>query len=222
LAKSEKVDIGFAHDADADRLALVTEQGRILPEDYSLLLAAKFTLTGKRGLIVTNLSTTRALDEVAEQFNCPVERTRIGDIHVSRCMKEKGAVIGGEGNGGVILPQIHYARDGIAAIALLLEYLAETKKPISELAGSLPYYCMIKRKLKTTGEDFPSLKSRLKKEFPRGRFSFLDGVKVDLGKSWIHIRRSGTEPVIRIITEAKTRREAEGLYQLASSFLERA
>lgn len=219
LVKSEKADIGFAHDADADRVAIVTEGGRILPEDYSLLLATKFTLANERGLVVTNLSTTRALDEVVGQFNCPIERTQIGDIHVSRRMKEKKAVIGGEGNGGVILPQIHYARDGIAAIALLLEYLAETNESISKLAGHLPHYYIIKRKLKTTREDFPSLKRRLKKEFPEARFNFIDGIKVDLDESWIHIRHSGTEPVIRIITEAKTKREAADLYRLTSSFL---
>ena len=219
LVKSEKADIGFAHDADADRVAIVTEGGKILPEDYSLLLATKFTLANKRGLVVTNLSTTRALDEVVGQFNCPIERTQIGDIHVSRRMKEKKAVIGGEGNGGVILPQIHYARDGIAAIALLLEYLAETNESISKLADHLPHYYIIKRKFKTTREDFPSLKSRLKKEFPKARFNFIDGIKVDLGESWIHIRHSGTEPVIRIITEAKTKREAADLCRLTSSFL---
>ena len=219
MVKSGKTDVGFAHDADADRVAVVTEQGRILPEDYSLLLATKFTLSNQRGLVVTNLSTTRALDEVAAQFNCPLERTKIGDIHVSRCMKEKKAVIGGEGNGGVILPQIHYARDGIAAVALLLEYLAETNESISKLAGDLPHYCTMKRKLRTAGEGFPSLKIRLKKAFPRAKFNFLDGIKVDLDESWIHIRRSGTEPVVRIITEARTKREAEELYKLTSSFL---
>lgn len=222
LVESEKADIGFAHDADADRVAIVTEQGRILPEDYSLLLATKFTLTNRRGLVVTNLSTTRALEEVAEQFNCPVKRTKIGDIHVSRCMKEKKAVIGGEGNGGVILPQIHYARDGIAAIALLLEYLAETNESISKLASNLPHYYIIKRKLKTTRENFSLLKIRLRKEFPGAKFNFLDGIKVDLDKSWIHVRHSGTEPVIRIITEAKTKREAEDLYKITSSFFKTA
>ncbi len=209
LVKSMKTDVGFAHDADADRLAIVTEQGRILPADYSLLLAAKFTLSKKRGLVVTNLCTTRALDGVAEEFDCPLERTKIGDIHVSRCMKEGKAVIGGEGNGGVIFPQIHYARDGIAAIGVLLEYLAETNQSVSKLAGELPQYCTIKRKLKTTREDFVSLKIRLEKAFPTARFNFLDGIKVDLDESWIHIRSSGTEPVLRIITEARTKREAE-------------
>ena len=131
-------------------------------------------------------------------------------------------MIGGEGNGGVILPRIHYARDGIAAIVLLLEYLAETNESISKLASNLPNYYIIKRKLKASRVDFSLLKTKLKKEFKGAKFNFLDGIKVDLNKSWIHIRHSGTEPVIRIITEAKTKREAEDLYKLAFSFFNTA
>jgi len=219
LVKSQKADIGFAHDADADRVAIVTEKGEILQEDYSLLLATKFILGKRKGLVVTNLSTTQALDDVAAEFSCPAKRTKIGDVHVSRCMKEEKAVIGGEGNGGVIIPQVHYARDGIAAIALLLEYLAEANESVSKLASQLPGYYMIKRKLGFSREDFPLLEARLKKEFKGAKFDFLDGVKINLKKGWIHIRLSGTEPVIRIITEAKTKKEAEKLYNLAFSFL---
>jgi len=219
LVKFEKADIGFAHDADADRVAIVTEKGEILQEDYSLLLVTKFILGKRKGLVVTNLSTTQALDDVAGEFGCPVKRTKIGDVHVSRCMKEQKGVIGGEGNGGVIIPQVHYARDGIAAIALLLEYLAEANEPISKLASQLPRYYILKRKLKFNKEDFPSLEARLKKEFKGAKFNFLDGIKISLEKGWIHIRLSGTEPVIRIITEARTKREAENLYNLASSLL---
>ncbi len=122
----------------------------------------------------------------------------------------------------MILPQIHYARDGIAAIALLLEYLAETNESISKLASYFPHYYIIKRKLKTTRENFSLLKIRLKKEFREAKFNFIDGIKVDLDESWIHIRHSGTEPVIRIITEAKTKREAEDLYKITSSFFKTA
>lgn len=221
LVSSEKADVGFAHDTDADRVAIVTEKGKILPEDYSLLLATKFTLSRRKGLVVTNLSTTQALDEVAAEFDCPVERTKIGDVHVSRCMKERNAVIGGEGNGGVIIPQVHYGRDGIAAIALLLEYLAEANESISKLASQLPEYHMIKGKLESARQDFPLLEARLREEFKEAEFSFLDGIKVILNKGWMHIRLSGTEPVIRIITEAKTKREAENLYNLASSFFKK-
>ena len=215
VVKTEGADIGFAHDADADRVAIVTEKGEILPGEYSLLLAAKFTLSKRKGLVVTNLSTTQALDDVAREFSSSVERTKIGDINVSRQMKEKKAVIGGEGNGGVIIPEIHYARDGIAAIALLLEYLAEAGEPISKLASRLPRYYMVKKKLEFTKGDFSPIETRLRKEFKEEKLDFLDGVKISLKEGWIHIRPSGTEPVIRIITEAKTREKAEELYQLA-------
>ncbi len=215
VVKSEGADIGFAHDADADRVAVVTEKGDILPEEYSLLLATKFILSKRKGLVVTNFSTTQALDDIAAEFSSSVQRTKVGDIHVSRQMKEKKAVIGGEGNGGVIIPEVHYARDGIAAIALLLEYLAEANEPISKLADELPRYYMVKKKLEFTKGDFSLLKARLKKEFKEEKLDFLDGVKITLKEGWIHIRPSGTEPVIRIITEAKTRKEAENLYQLA-------
>ncbi|MFQ6066934.1 MAG: phosphoglucosamine mutase [bacterium] len=214
IVKSRKADIGFAHDADADRLTIVTDKGEILPEDYTLLLVAKFSLRKKTGLVVTNLSTTQALDDVAAEFNSPVKRTKIGDIHVSRCMKEEKATIGGEGNGGVIIPEVHYARDGIAAIALLLEYLADTDESVSELAKKLPRYYMVKGKRAFTGKDFSRIKNKLEEEFKPESLDFLDGVKITLEDGWIHIRPSGTEPVIRIITEAKTKERAEALYQL--------
>ncbi len=212
--KSTRADIGFAHDADADRLAIVTDRGEILPEEYTLLLAAKFSLSKKTGLVVTNLSTTQALDDVAAEFGCSVKRTKIGDIYVSRCMKEEKAIIGGEGNGGVIIPEVHYARDGIAAIALLLEYLAESDEPVSELANKLPRYHMVKGKQAFAGKDFSLIKNKLEEQFQSESLDFLDGVKITLENGWIHIRPSGTEPVIRIITEAKTKKRAEALYQI--------
>jgi len=130
-------------------------------------------------------------------------------------MKEKGAVIGGEGNGGVIIPQINYARDGIAAIALLLEYLAQENKPVSQLADSLPQYFMVKKKLRASPSCFARIKQRLKEEFEKEKLNFLDGVKVKKKEGWVHIRVSGTEPVIRIIAEAKSKLEAEKFAQWA-------
>jgi phosphomannomutase len=214
IVKATKADIGFAHDADADRLTIVTNKGEILLEDYTLLLVAKFYLSKKAGLVVTNLSTTQALDDVAAEFGCAVKRTKIGDIHVSRCMKEEKAIIGGEGNGGVIIPEVHYARDGVAAIALLLEYLADTDESVSKLANELPRYYMVKGKQALAGKDFSFIKNKLEEEFKSESLDFLDGVKITLEDGWIHIRPSGTEPVIRIITEARTKRRAEALYQL--------
>jgi len=211
--KTEKADIGFAHDADADRIAIATEKGDVLPEDYPLLLAARFVLERKRGLVVANLSTTSALDDITREFECKVVRTKIGDVNVSKCMKECNAVIGGEGNGGVIIPEVHYARDGIAAIALILEYIAKSNKSISELTDELPRYYTIKEKLEFPREKFALLKSILKEEFKSYELNFLDGVKIVLREGWIHIRLSGTEPIIRVISEAKNKKEAMKLFK---------
>lgn len=212
--KTDEAEIGFAHDADADRIAIATEKGNVLPEDYPLLLATRFVLERKKGLVVTNLSTTSALDDIAREFECEVMRTKIGDVNVSKCMKECNAVIGGEGNGGVIIPEVHYARDGIAAIALILEYIAKSDKPVSDLADELPKYYIIKEKLKFPREKFALLKSILKEEFTGYELNFLDGVKVILKDGWIHIRLSGTEPIIRVISEAKNKEKAEKLFKM--------
>ena len=214
IVQSEKADIGFSHDADADRVGLVTEKGDILPEDYVLLLVAKFVLSKKKGLVVTNLSTTQALDDLAADFDSEVRRTKVGDVYVARCMRKEKAVIGGEGNGGIIVPEIHYARDGIAAVALILNYLAQTGSSLSLLANSLPRYYMVKRKVKIARESFPPSREYLKDQFGAARFNFLDGVKIILKEGWIHVRPSGTEPVVRIISEAKTREGAENLCRM--------
>ncbi len=214
IVKSEGADLGFSHDADADRVGLVTEKGDILPEDYVLLLVAKFVLSKRKGLVVTNLSTTQALDDLAADFDSRVRRTKVGDIYVARCMRKEKAVIGGEGNGGVIVPEVHYARDGIAAVALILNYLSETGSSLSSLARSLPRYYMVKRKVKVTPGRFPPPREYLKEQFRGARFSFLDGVKIILKEGWIHVRPSGTEPVVRIISEARTREEAESLSRM--------
>jgi len=215
VVKSEEADIGFAHDADADRLTLVSEKGEALPEDYTLLLATRFILKKSKGLVVTNVCATQALDEVAQEFGCEVIRTKVGDIWVSRLMREKGAVIGGEGNGGVIIPQVNYARDGIAAIALLLEYLAQENKPVSQLVDNLPQYFMVKKKLKASPARFTKVEQRFKEEFGKEKLNFLDGIKVMKKEGWVHIRMSGTEPIIRVIAEAKSELEAEKLAQWA-------
>ena len=212
--QSEKADIGMSHDADADRVGLVTEEGKVLPEDHVLLLAAKFILGKRKGLVVTNLSTTQALDDVAADFDSRVRRTRVGDVYVARCMRKERAVIGGEGNGGVIVPEVQYARDGIAAVALILNYLAQTGSSLALLASSFPRYHMVKRKVQIPAGGFPPPRDYLKKQFRAARFNFLDGVKITLREGWIHLRPSGTEPVVRIISEARTRDGAENLCRM--------
>ncbi|MBE0477794.1 phosphoglucosamine mutase [Candidatus Aerophobetes bacterium] len=215
IVKEVGADIGFAQDADADRLALVSERGEALSEEYTLMLACNFVLQNKKGLVVTNVSTSRAIDDIAAKFSCPVKRTPVGDIHVSRCMREKGAVIGGEGNGGVIFPPLNYARDGIMAAALILNHLANENISLSSLVDSLPRYYMLKQKIKNLRVDFEKLKQSLRSDFSSHELDFTDGVKILLPEGWIHIRASGTEPVLRVIAEAKDKKTAENLSRLA-------
>jgi len=217
--KQTGADIGFAHDADADRLALVSNGGQALSEEYTLLVATRGVLQKSRGVVVTNICTSAAIDEIAAEFGCVVKRTRVGDIYVSRCMRDCKAVIGGEGNGGVIFPPMNYARDGITAIALILDFLARENIPVSSVIDSLPSFFMYKKKISNSGIDFNGLKDRLISEFDSSQLNFLDGIKVWLEKGWVHIRASGTEPVIRIISEAKNRSEAEDIYNWALELL---
>jgi len=218
--KDYEADIGFAHDIDADRLALVVEGGRAISEEYTLALVTKFVLQKSPGLVVTNVCTSQMIDDIAEQFNCPVKRTRVGDIYVSRCMMDCGAVIGGEGNGGVIFPLINYARDGVMALALLLNYMAEEKEPISSIVDKLPRYYRFKNKVKSYKVNLDKLREDLLKKFSSNRVDFTDGVKIWFNEGWIHMRKSGTEPVVRIIGEAKDPEDAEKLSNWALNFID--
>jgi phosphomannomutase len=214
-------DVGFAHDADADRVALVTNDGFPIGEDYALVWAVAHTLKNrKRGPVVTNLSTSMAVDAVAKQYDCAVSRTPVGDINVSSKMKEIGAVIGGEGNGGVIIPDIQYGRDGIATLAYLLEFIAESGTSASELSATIPRFANIKSTIDFPREKTTELLTWLKVKEKNARVDERDGVKFEWPKngetqSWAHIRPSGTEPFVRVICEAQTQAEAE---RIQSSF----
>jgi phosphomannomutase len=208
-------DVGFAHDADADRVALVTNDGFPIGEDYALVWAVAHTLKNrKRGPVVTNLSTSMAVDAVAKQYDCAVSRTPVGDINVSSKMKEIGAVIGGEGNGGVIIPDIQYGRDGMATLAYLLEFIAESGTSASELSATIPRFANIKSTIDFPREKTTELLTWLKVKEKNARVDERDGVKFEWPKtgetqSWVHIRPSGTEPFVRVICEAQTQAEAE-------------
>lgn len=215
VVKEVEADIGFAHDADADRLALVSERGEALSEEYTLMIACDFILQTKRGPVVTNVSTSRAIDDIAARFDCPVIRTPVGDIHVSKCMQASGAVIGGEGNGGVIFPPLNYARDGIMAAALILNHLANEDTSLSSIVNKLPRYCMLKQKVKNLEIDFEKLKQSLCCEFSSDELDFTDGVQILFPEGWVHIRASGTEPLVRVIAEAKDKKTAEDFSRLA-------
>jgi phosphomannomutase len=208
--KMHGADIGFAHDADADRVAVVTDAGEPIGEDYSLVWAVAHVLKNRQqGPVVTNLSTTSAVETVAAQYGCEVHRTPVGDANVSGKMRDVQAVIGGEGNGGVIWPEMQLGRDGIAAIGLLLEFLALEGKSASEVAASLPHYSIQK-----TVHDFPrervaQLFQWLKVKEKGVETDERDGLKFIWPDSWAHIRSSGTEPIVRLIVEGRTEEQAK-------------
>jgi len=205
-------DVGFVQDADADRLAVVNEKGEPLGEELTLALASKYILSQNPGPVVINLSTSRAIDDIAEEFNVPVIRTKIGEINVVEQIlsQEEKPAIGGEGNGGVILQDIHPCRDSFTAMGLILEYMAKSGKTISELQESIPRYHMIKEKIQGTQEKAYRIIRQLRKKYSdKGEVSLLDGLKISFKDYWVHIRPSNTEPIIRLIIEAKSRDTAE-------------
>jgi phosphomannomutase len=217
--KKNKADIGFANDPDADRLAIVSDLGIPLGEEATLALATKFILSKKpKSKVVTNISTSRMIDDIAKKFGSKVYRTKVGEAHVVRGLKAVKGIIGGEGNGGVILPELHYGRDALVGMALILEYLAESEKTITELASDLPRYFMIKKKGKLT-KDFEKNLTQLKTKYAKGKINLIDGVRIDFEDSWIHIRKSNTEPIFRIIAEAKSKKRAKELVSESKGIL---
>ena len=206
-----RADIGFGVDPDVDRLAIVSETGEPLGEEYTVTLAARYILLKTKGKVVVNLSTTRAVEDVANETDAEVIRTKVGEIHVAKKMKEVGAVIGGEGNGGVLLPELHLGRDAPLAIALTLQHLLEFGGSISELWKSLPQYAMTKRKINIGNSDPDKILKKIELKHQNDRLNLLDGVKINRPDSWVHIRKSNTEPIIRVIAEAKTKQASEDL-----------
>lgn len=207
-----KCDIGFAQDPDGDRLAIVNEKGQPIGEDQTLAFAVQQVLAHhNRGPVAVNLSTSKSVEFVANQLKCEVTRTKIGEINVSEAMAQIGAVAGGEGNGGVIIPEIHLCRDSYAGMALVLEMLAMSGQTVSQHRDQIPYYTMVKEKLRVRNEQIPGILRALRRDYAGQKMNFLDGVYVDYGDSWIHARRSNTEPVIRITSEAPDPKLAEKL-----------
>ncbi|MBU0502465.1 MAG: phosphoglucosamine mutase, partial [Candidatus Margulisbacteria bacterium] len=213
--KRKKADIGFALDSDADRLAIVDNNGKPIGEELTLALAAKFVLAKKRSkkkIIVTNLSTTRALDDIAKANKAIVIRTKIGEVHVAEEIKHLKALIGGEGNGGVIYPAVGYNRDSLAGIALILNLMADTGKPISKLAQEIPAYFMIKKKVQCHSlDEAEQFLANVKEKFRKKDLILTEGVKVISPTGWVHVRPSNTEPVIRVIAEAKEKNQVKNL-----------
>jgi phosphomannomutase len=215
LVRRSGAVVGLATDPDVDRLSLVSEEGRAIGEDYTLALASTLVLRHRPGALVTNLSTSRLMDDVAARANVPLVRAPVGEINVARRMQAERATVGGEGNGGVILPDVHLTRDAPVAAALVLQLLAESGKPLSALAAELGRYEIVKEKLPRPAQPLDAVYDALAARFPDAQADRQDGLRLAWPerKSWAHLRPSGTEPIVRIITEAPSRDEAEGLVE---------
>lgn len=200
-----KADVGFAVDPDVDRLALVTDKGEAPGEEYTLALATKQVLALKTGPVVTNLSTSRMVDDIAETTGVPVFRTPVGEINVAKEMIRVGAIIGGEGNGGVMLPELHAGRDAAVGAVLILQLLASENRPISSIIETIPKYYIVKQKYEASLLDKTRFLEAIREYFSHELTDTRDGLKIIRDKSWIHIRPSNTEPIIRIIAEAPDR-----------------
>ncbi|MCK9331528.1 MAG: phosphoglucosamine mutase, partial [Candidatus Cloacimonetes bacterium] len=229
--KQHKADIGFATDPDVDRLAIIDETGNCIGEEFSLLLSEKFILSTlqknniKLNDIVTNLSSSMASEDIANEYGINVIRTKVGEINVGNTMKAIKSPVGGEGNGGIICPDVHYTRDAIAGMALILAYMAQTNKKISTLCNQIPHYYFAKSKIETNKDLLDNIMKKAEiafldnNNFDVVKIDKTDGIKIILTKAWIHIRKSGTEPIIRVYVEAESTEKAEQLCSDAKTLL---
>ena len=211
LVKTSGAEVGFAQDMDADRLAIIDEHGQPIGEDQTLALATRYILSKTPGAVVTNLSTSMALDDVARLFASPLHRSKIGEANVTELMQRVDAVIGGEGNGGVIYPRINFCRDSHVAMALVLHLLAESGKTVSQLVNELPRYAIVKEKLNCPSDKISAILKMIRQEFAAHPQDLRDGVKVTLPQGWLHVRGSNTEPIIRLMAEAGDEAQAHAI-----------
>ena len=211
LVRETGAVVGFATDPDVDRLALVDEKGHAIGEDYTLALACRVVLRRQPGKVVTNLSTSRVVDDVAAEFGSSVSRVPVGEVNVAVRMRDEGAVIGGEGNGGVILSALHLGRDAPLAVAMTLQLLAEEPGPLSEVVARYPQYHIVKTKLERPGPSLEAVYQALRSDFPDAEVDTQDGLRLSWGDRWVHVRPSGTEPIVRVIAEARTEAQAQHL-----------
>lgn len=212
LMADGKADVGFVVDPDVDRLAIVMEDGRMFVEEYTLVSIADYVLSHTPGSTVSNLSSSRALRDVTAAHGCTYNAAAVGEVNVVTKMKETNAIIGGEGNGGVIYPAAHYGRDALVGVALFLTLLAKSGKKVSELRATYPAYEIAKNKIELTPDlDVDAILQAVKERYAGERITDIDGVKIDFADSWVHLRKSNTEPIIRIYSEAHTMAEADEL-----------
>ncbi len=214
LMKEGKADVGFVVDPDVDRLAVVMENGEMFVEEYTLVAVADYVLSHTPGSTVSNLSSSRALRDVTRSHGCSYTASAVGEVNVVTEMKRTGAVIGGEGNGGVIYPELHYGRDALVGVALFLTLMAKSGKKVTELKAGYPPYAIAKSKIELTPEiNVDAILEAVKVKFASEEITDIDGVKIDFPDKWVHLRKSNTEPIIRIYSEAATMEQAEALAQ---------
>ena len=213
VIRNEGADLGIVVDPDVDRLAFVMENGEMFVEEYTLVAVADYVLKHTKGNTVSNLSSSRALSDVTARYEgCSYAAAAVGEVNVVAKMKETGAVIGGEGNGGVIYPELHYGRDALVGVGLFLTYFASLNMTMSELRKTYPAYFASKNKIELTPEiDVDKILATIKSRYSNERVNDIDGVKIDFAENWVHLRKSNTEPIIRVYTEAHTMAEADTL-----------
>lgn len=210
----EKADFGIVVDPDVDRLAFITDQGEMFGEEYTLVACADYVLGKAKGNVVSNLSSSRALRDIAQKHGVSYSAAAVGEVNVVTEMKRVGAIIGGEGNGGIIYPELHYGRDALVGVALFLSLLAERGGSVQQLRESYPAYFMSKNKIQLTEQINPDqILKAMEQKYAHEQTTTIDGLKIDFSESWVHLRKSNTEPIIRIYTEAKSQKEADELAQ---------
>lgn len=212
MVVNEQAHFGIAVDPDVDRLAFVDEKGDMFGEEYTLVACADYVLSKTPGNTVSNMSSTRALRDITEKHGGSYEASAVGEVNVVELMKKNNAIIGGEGNGGIIYPELHYGRDALVGVALFLSLLAEKGMTTSALRGTYPNYFMGKKKIDLSpGLDVDGILKAMEERYKNEKLTTIDGVKIDFSESWVHLRKSNTEPIIRIYTEAPSQDEADGL-----------
>lgn len=212
LVVQEKADFGIVVDPDVDRLAFISNDGEMFGEEYTLVAVADYVLSKTPGNTVSNMSSSRALRDITEKHGGKYQASAVGEVNVVTLMKENHAIIGGEGNGGIIYPESHYGRDSLVGVALFLTHLASLEMTVAELRASLPSYFMSKNKIELTPQiDVDAILETMTKRYQNEDITTIDGVKIDFPTSWVHLRKSNTEPIIRIYTEAPSQNEADDL-----------
>jgi phosphomannomutase len=213
LVVEEKAHFGIVVDPDVDRLAFISEDGEMFGEEYTLVACADYVLSKTPGNTVSNMSSSRALRDITQKHNGTYEASAVGEVNVVEMMKKNNAIIGGEGNGGIIYPELHYGRDSLVGVALFLTYLADIKNTsVAALRASYPQYYMSKNKIELTPQiDVDAILEAMAAKYATEDISTIDGVKIDFAEEWVHLRKSNTEPIIRIYTEAQTQEKADAL-----------